>query len=203
MEKRPMRRKKSKSNIRETHSAERNIMKATLYQTLKEYWKEHCRINGVGETRNREFVIHRHAFCVACEKYASLTLKNLASIVNRDHATVLHAKKNHEMNYKFDSEYHYLYNQIESDIISIVSDSGLAPKEIEVFESVSDELLALRSKSMKIIGRMRKMKLEHIEEMKVLRNQLLHYEFIKKQNVELQERNKLLHIELKRLKNLL
>ena len=202
MKKRPIRRK-SKNSINSTESAERNIMKATLYQVLKEYWKEHCEVNGVGNTRNREFVIHRHAFCVACEKYASLTLKSLASIVDRDHATVLHAKKNHEMNYRFDSEYHHLYNQLETDIISIVSDSGLSPKEINVFESVSEELLALRSKNMKIVGRMRKMKIEHLEEVNMIQNQLKHYEFIKRQNSELYERNKALQEELKRVKNLL
>lgn len=183
--------------------AERNIMRATLSQTLKEYWKQYVINHNIGNSRNREYVIPRHAFSVVCEKYANLPLKVIGSITERDHATVIHAKKNHEANYRFDKMYRSIYNNMESDIITIINDSGMEIEGVELYESVSEELISLRLQRMETIKRMRGMRLKHLSEINEYEDKLKHYDFIKKQNKELYERNKYLQNEVNRLKNLL
>jgi len=48
-------------------------------------------------SRKREIVEARHAYCILAlefKPFASYTLDDIAKVINRNHATVLHAKKN-------------------------------------------------------------------------------------------------------------
>ena len=189
------------SNVKEL--AEKSVMKAGLYFELRNYWNEYVLENQVGNSRERENVIHRHAFCVVARRYAPISLKFIGGVLGRDHATVLHASKNHETNYRFDSEYRAIYHRMEADIIDIVTESGIPPREVDAPNTANEEIQQLRKKNMNLMGRMRKMILKHKKEIKGVRDEMEHYEYLKKYNQELVDRNRQLHSELKRIKNLL
>ena len=52
----------------------------------------------VEKSRERHNVIYRHAFSVACLDNTTLSMKVIGRIIGRDHATVIHARKNHSWN---------------------------------------------------------------------------------------------------------
>ena len=62
----------------------------------------------VGADRKRENVLLRHAFMVASREM--YTCQAIGEVMGKDHATVVHAVKNHEMNYRFLEQYRQGYN---------------------------------------------------------------------------------------------
>ena len=62
----------------------------------------------VGADRKRENVLLRHAFMVASREM--YTCQAIGEVMGKDHATVVHAVKNHEMNYRFIEQYRQGYN---------------------------------------------------------------------------------------------
>lgn len=83
-------------------------MKATIQQLQEEY-QNYIVNNRIAENRERRNVMARFAFMVAGrELYSTL---ELARITGKNHATVIHASKGHEMNLRFDSDYMRFFNQ--------------------------------------------------------------------------------------------
>jgi len=83
-------------------------MRATIIELQEEYdnYITHHQITKSREQRN---VMARFAFMVAArDLYTTL---EIARVTNKNHATVIHATKGHEINLKFDSNYMSFFNQ--------------------------------------------------------------------------------------------
>lgn len=83
-------------------------MRATILQLQEEYdnYTTHHRISPSRERRN---VMARFAFMVASrDLYTTL---EIARVAKKNHATIIHATKQHEMNLKFDRDYMRFFNQ--------------------------------------------------------------------------------------------
>ena len=83
-------------------------MRATILQLQEEYdnYTGHHRISPSRERRN---VMARFAFMVAArDLYTTL---EIARVCKKNHATIIHATKGHEMNLKFDRDYMQFFNQ--------------------------------------------------------------------------------------------
>jgi len=84
------------------------------WKACKKLWDKICKENDiVNVSRVRKNVIYRHSFLVAVRKHSTLSLSETGRLMGKDHATVLHACKQHEMNYKFDSNYKMVYYLID------------------------------------------------------------------------------------------
>ena len=79
--------------------------------SVQKIWDEAVKQFNVAKTRDRHNVIYRHAFSVACLDHTNLSQKVIGRIIKRDHATVIHARKNHAWNLLRDKTYAkaYLY----------------------------------------------------------------------------------------------
>jgi len=103
--------------------------------TIQELWERIAREHNVQPTRDRYNVIHRHAFAVACLENTVLPMKQIGKILNRDHATVIHSRKNHKWNLINDKTYARVYNLFTSEI----------EKTCERYDDQLQELLRERS----------------------------------------------------------
>jgi hypothetical protein len=163
----------------------------TEYEILRMFFKDYTKAINFVDNRKRENIIVKHAFCVAATKMTSLSLATIGSIINKDHATVLHAKRKHDENLRFLSNYKNVYNNIHKSL-SLNLSYG---KDFEDAEEVS-EIKELRSRLVDISQKLRNTIIEANE---------LSYknEILIKHNKSLQERNDKLNKELARVKNLL
>lgn len=83
-------------------------MRATILQLQEEY-DNYTTYHKITKTRERRNVMARFAFMVASrDLYTTL---EIARVVNKNHAVVIHATKGHEMNIKFDKNYMQFFNQ--------------------------------------------------------------------------------------------
>ena len=83
-------------------------MRATILQLQEEYdnYTTHHKITPTREQRN---VMARFAFMVAArDLYTTL---EIARVCKKNHATIIHATKGHEINLKFDRNYMQFFNQ--------------------------------------------------------------------------------------------
>ena len=94
----------------------------TQETVLNELWKELVKKYKVTESRQRRNVIFRHAFATAARANSDLSLKAVSKIINKDHATVLHSMKQHEMNYIYDDEYRNVYDNIAQTVTEQLSE---------------------------------------------------------------------------------
>lgn len=82
---------------------------------------------GVKDNRQRKNIIHKHAFLKIMKDVTTLSLADIGSILNKDHATVLHAAHNHETNYKFDINYRWTYHKILDQVQDFMLDIDVIP----------------------------------------------------------------------------
>jgi hypothetical protein len=83
-------------------------------KACRKLWNKISKDNEVPNvSRQRKHVIYRHSFLKAVRKHSTLSLSEIGNLVDKDHATVLHACKQHETNYKFDSTYKSVYYLID------------------------------------------------------------------------------------------
>lgn len=163
----------------------------TEYEILREFFKEYAKAANFVDNRKRENIIVKHAFCVAATQLTSLSLATIGSIINKDHATVLHAKRKHKENIRFLSNYKHVYNSMHKSIKLNLNYGD----DIEESEALS-EIKMLRSRLINISQKLRKVIIEANE---------LNYknDILMKHNTGLQKRNETLHSELARIKNLI
>ena len=76
---------------------------------IRTLWKEIAKENKIQDNRKRENVIWRFAFLVASTETTALSLAAIGSIMDKDHSTVLHARKQHEQNFIYDKNYKQIY----------------------------------------------------------------------------------------------
>lgn len=103
-------------------------MRASIHSLHEEY-ANYIFHNRIGKSRERYNVMARFAFMVAArELYTTL---EIAKVTSKNHATVIHATKGHEMNLKFDSDYARFYHQT-SKMMDKLRGEELADNEWEL-----------------------------------------------------------------------
>lgn len=122
------------------------VDKVNQQQQLIEYWKAVENTHNIAKNRERKNVMFRHAFMVVAKELSSLSLAAVGSILNKDHATVLHAIRQHEGNMKFIHMYSRIYKNMYMDI------SDLLVTDIDYFSQagLKEENKELRERLMKL-----------------------------------------------------
>ena len=97
-----------------------------LSKILKEYYEEICLIPN--NTRETEQVYARSAMMVSMRKY--MTLMQIGRIFDKNHATIHHAVKNHEINHDWSELYRFYFSTatqmlLDCPIENIQSDNRL------------------------------------------------------------------------------
>ena len=97
-----------------------------LSKILKEYYEEICLIPN--NTRETEQVYARSAMMVSMRKY--MTLMQIGRIFYKNHATIHHAVKNHEINHDLSELYRFYFSTatqmlLDCPIENIQSDNRL------------------------------------------------------------------------------
>lgn len=170
------------------------------YFALDLLWRKVVRERGVTESRARLNVIYRHAFSVICYNMSTLPVVQIASIIDRDHATVLHAVKINVTNRKYDQRYESVYLWLHGEISKILKDH-IEERAEAVMHRVRqsnpdldvDSLIQSVKADVSIKFNLMKEENEKLKK----ENQI-----IAKQLKIMGSRNKILESELKRIKNL-
>jgi hypothetical protein len=179
---------------------EKQLQKMISVRALSEFWQKYSAEHKVGANRLRPNIIHRHVFFTIARKNTSLSLNGIASIISKNHATVLHACKKHDMNYRFDPDYRLVYDNMFVEVEDFLLENGIVPKTIHPHVS---EVEDIHFKYIDVSRRLR----DKIKELEAYRLSIeldkKNVKHIKKQNKELYERNQVLNDECLRLKNLI
>lgn len=171
------------------------------HEKIANYWNQISKKHSIQNNRQRHNVVYRHAFAVSVLENSVIPMKVIGKMIDRDHATVIHARKSHQMNYLYDKKYAAVYLNMSEQIREFVED-------------YDDNLMALlKSRAVKITDSGLLKELEETLERKVKRlddKYHLEGETLRLENKVLSkslkkalERNDVLHKELARLKNLL
>jgi chromosome segregation ATPase len=88
---------------------------------LAAYWNELKAKHNIEDNRRRENVVWRHAFSVAATQQTSLALQKIGRIMGKDHATIIHARKQHAANYNYDSYYKQCFLQVNAHLAELMS----------------------------------------------------------------------------------
>lgn len=166
------------------------------------YWKSYTKEFEYSESRLRRNVIVRHAFSVACRELTNLSLNEIGGIINKDHATVIHAGRQHESNMLYLPTYKEVYEEIRRGLSAEIN----YQEDVKESNSTSS-VKELRTRLIDVSQRLRHKIVEYEE----LKNSVLKKPnrieeenvFLKKHAKALHERNKRLEKELKRVKNLI
>lgn len=116
---------------------------------LQEEYDNYVIVNKIAKNREHRNVMARFAFMVAARDIYN-TLQ-IARVMGKNHATVIHAWKNHDINVRFDKQYLRYYNQSCAIIDKIRKD-----------EEESEEM-SLRRENAKIRERLEKVREELLE----------------------------------------
>ena len=78
---------------------------------------------GIEKSRKREFVYHRHAMMVFLIANTHLSLEAIGKLFDRDHATVIHGRENHNnfMQNKYASDYQSIWMRIRKEFSHLQS----------------------------------------------------------------------------------
>lgn len=168
---------------------------------IQALWKELRAANNIQDNRQRENIRWKHAYMCAVSEQTVLSLKSIGSVLNKDHATVLHARSQHESNMTFDERYKNIYNMISNEL-----EETLAEYQDQVYEVIRNKKIPVNgektAESMVAMYEQRIRSLKSRYEKQILdlerRNSILTREYKRAQ-----ERAQGLNEECKRLKNLL
>ena len=180
-----------------------NKTQATLisieYRACKMFWEKYSELKGYVDNRQRPNVMLKHSFAVAAKSLTGLSLAEVGSIIDKDHASVLHALRKHEGAI----DYHYGYRDVYNDV-----HSGLM-KMLEYESDVlsAEDCMTMKELRQRLIHTSQKLRSRISEVNELRKNHRLSLSeentFLKKHAKEVHERNKKLEKELARVKNLL
>lgn len=166
---------------------------------LQQLWESLKAAESIQDNRERNNVIWKHAFSVAAMEQTSLSLQRIGAVLGKNHATILHANKQHEANYTYDIKYRMCYEKVSGEMYKLM-------------ESYDEEVRkALRSRSTIVNPSLNKLeadwerKLERVKRKEAERYANLENELkiVRAALRQQQARAELLHEELKRVKNLI
>jgi hypothetical protein len=172
------------------------------FKAIVQWWNEYSSKSGFTDNRQRGNIILKHSFFVSCRELSSLSLNEIGQIINKDHATVLHAMKQHKNNIAYLPTYQDVYEEIYHGIKKALAIKGIH-REVENIHDVRE----LRFRLVNTSERLR-MKILEVNDLKKRVDdapEKLKQEnaFLKKHSGQIYERNKRLESELARLKNLI
>ena len=168
-------------------------------KSITKFWKNYERRNNIGKSRERKNVIHRQAFMQVARETAKLPCIKVAGILEKNHATVIHACKQHEMNYRFDADYREIHSFMYKKITELLLSNGYIPESAKN----SENLLEMHYKLSKVSKRLREVINEFEDYKKSVKKEIEKSKIIIEYSNSLKERNKNLNKELIRLKKLL
>ncbi len=170
---------------------------------LRSLWKEIQSVNNVTMSRLRRDVIYRHCFFVCARELSTISLQAIANIQGQNHATVLHAVKNHEASMMYDQKYLVVYDAMHSkmsDMMDINKQAVMNVLEARLSISSSQKEAAEATISEMYQAKLRKDKNFYDKKISELNAEITHF---KKYSKQLHTRNRLLSDECLRLKNLI
>ena len=157
---------------------------------VQKIWDDATRQFEIKNSRERHNVVYRHAFSVACLDNTTLSMKVIGRIIGRDHATVIHARKNHSWNIIREKPYAQAYcffsemlskktNEHEDIIqeflrtnVSVSTEKGMIERYTDIYEAklkrlegkYEQELQSLRHEN-KVLSKTLKMAEERTREL--------------------------------------
>lgn len=172
------------------------------FKAIVQWWKEYSSKSGFTDNRQRGNIILKHSFFVSCRELSSLSLNEIGQIINKDHATVLHAMKQHKNNIAYLPTYADVYEEIYHGIKNALALKGIH-REVQNIDDVRELRFRLVSTSERL-----RMKILEVNDLKKRVDdapEKLKQEnaFLKKHSSQIYDRNKRLESELARLKNLI
>jgi hypothetical protein len=178
---------------------EEKIGAAVSYEALKCFWAGYVKEHNILPNRQRDNVIHRQAFMHISRNNMHLTTTMIGRVCDRDHATVLHACKKHEVNYRWDGLYRNIWDNLAVEIEDMLLLNGVVPKTIEVDSGVK----GIHFKYLDVSRRLR-IKIKELDEFRIKVDREIKNARSNKDYVNgLEQRNIRLNEEVKRLRNLL
>lgn len=169
------------------------------YRAAKMFWDRFSTLKGFEDNRQRPNIILKHSFSVACRSITGLSLAEVGSIIDKDHATVLHSEKNHESNLMYLNGYKNIYNEIYQGLLKVL--------QYEDDVTSAEDCMTVKELRYRLVSTSQRLreKINQINDLKQGYKLGLTEEnaFLKKHNKQLYERNKKLEKELARVKNLL
>jgi len=182
---------------------DRQIKGLITQDMLAKWWNKHSEQYKIRNTRERRNIIHKHSFFTIARNSTTLSLASIGAILGKDHATVLHAWRNHESNYKYDPSYRMIFDDMCVSIEDFLLDNGIVPKSMDSHTIDQNDVRDIHFKFLSVSRRLRD-KIREIDsihksvELKVKRAEALTTHFS-----GMQSRIHQLENELKRVKNLL
>jgi hypothetical protein len=172
------------------------------FSAVNKFWNRYTKSKGYIDNRQRCNIIIKHAFSVACRKHTSLSLSEIGGVINKDHATVLHAGKNHDANIKYLANYERTYKEVERELLQTMyhQDDISSAEEIHTIKELRERLIMI---SQKLRYKILELNYLYKQESSLPIRMEEENTFLKKHNRELHERNKRLEKELARVKNLI
>ena len=175
----------------------------TLYNLIESQWNQIRKKNRIGDSRVLNNVIYRQAYMMACLEHTKLTLKCIGKIMNRNHATIVYAKKQHLDNMNYTLGYPQIFMEFSKMVEELVckydKNENEAMMDVLQFSgTTSEEIVSIMKKK-------NRMHLKRVEESYERKFQQFKHEMkvLKRHNIKLQIRLCEVEAEAKRLKNLL
>lgn len=177
------------------------VMSAVSYEVLKRFWQGYSEKHNLTASRERSNVVHRHAFMHIARENLSLTTLMIGRLLGKDHATVLYACKQHLANYKYDSLYKSVWDELNEDVEDMLLANGIVPNPISFGEcspvgDIHFRYLNLSRRLRVVITEFEEYKVSVAREVRDSKKRIEYTRQVEQQNYRLNE-------EVKRLKNLL
>ena len=160
---------------------QKDISDLTQKKLAMDIWSNLNKEKNISLTsRKREYVIYRHSFLTSLRKHSTMSLEEIGSILDKDHSSVLHACKQHEINYRFDRDYKTVYYQIDEVIAKTMApyalmDEHMYDEYMDRNKDIRERLMKLSKRNRELITNNKNLKLENERVM-------IENEFVKKQS---------------------
>lgn len=172
------------------------------YAAVNRFWNTYSAEKNYIDNRQRCNIVLKHSFAVIARDNTALSLSEIGSVLSKDHASILHAKKNHESNLKYLPDYERVYKDMKREMLIVLCKEEDTAQADDIYT-----IKELRTRMVDLSVRLR----GKIEEINVLKADavinparlLEENQFLKKHNREIHDRNKRLEKELTRVKNLI
>lgn len=176
------------------------FQKMISIKALQEFWNGYANKHKVVNNRERPNVVKKHAFAHIARTNTSVSLNGIAGILEKTHATILHACRQHESNYTYDPDYRLVYDDMFNEIEEFLLVNGVVPKTIHPHVS---EVEDVHFKFIDVSRRLRNKIKEFDTYRKSVEVDMSKIHKLKSHSKELQERVWKLESEARRMKNLL
>lgn len=176
------------------------FQKMISIKALTGFWKEYAEKHKVVNNRERPNVIKKHAFSHIARTNTSVSLNGIAGVLGKNHATILHACRQHDANYTYDPDYRLVYDDMFNEIEDFLLVNGVVPKTIHPHVS---EVEDVHFRFVEVSRRLRNKIREFDKYKKSVEVDMDRVQKLKAHSKELQERVWKLESEARRMKNLL